>query len=328
MLAIKWYIRGSEESDENMQLDNQFEKLSISSYSDISQNDDHYGLFEDPFRSLLWRSKSAHLAFSEKRWIYMHYKNTGDSINTISQRTGISISTIRRIILSFSRNVKRSEIFSKIRWNRLIDSKVVSKSISKFISSQVGCYTSRDVQDHIYNSLSVMIPLHKIRKYLKQKEHLSYKKGNPRQIDLDFGRVNLLKKLFWIKIADKLSEINVLINIDESLITRDTSKKYSWLKTGVSCSIANIGFEKSINLISAITTKGRVINMIKSESTKSDVYTAFLKYLWRWMNEEGLNIQDCVIILDNWSIYRAEIVRSYWKQVGVKLFYLPQYSLS
>ena len=189
-----------------MQLDNQFEKLSISSHSDISQNDDHYGLFEDPFRSLLWRSKSAHLTFSEKRWIYMHYKNTGDSINTISQRTGTSISTIRRIILSFSRNVKRSEIFSKIRWNRLIDSKVVSKSISKFISSQTGCYTSRDVQDHIYNSLSVMIPLHKIRKYLKQKEHLSYKKGNPRPIDLDFGRVYLLKKLFWIKIADKLSK--------------------------------------------------------------------------------------------------------------------------
>ena len=131
MLAIKWYIRGSEESDEDMQLDNQFEKLSISSHSDISQNDDHYGLFEDPFRSLLWRPKSTHLTFSEKRWIYMHYKNTCDSINTISQRTGASISTIRRIILSFSRNVKRSEIFSKIRWNRLIDSKVVSKSISK-----------------------------------------------------------------------------------------------------------------------------------------------------------------------------------------------------
>ena len=250
----------------------------------------------------------------------------GDSINAISQRTGTSISTIRRIISSFSKNIKRSEIFSKTKWKGLIDSKVVAEWISKFILSQTGCGTSRDVQDHFQNCLSITIPLHKIKKNLKQKEHLSYKKVNSRPIAHDVEWVKLLKKLFWIKIAERPTGIKVLINIDESSITRDTSTKYSWLRTGMSCSIANIGFKRSIILISAITTKGRVINMIKSESTTSKTFTAFLRYLWKLMNKEGFNSQDCGIILNNWSIHRAEIVRSYWKQADMKLFYLPQYS--
>ena len=129
--------------------------------------------------------------------------------------------------------------------------------------------------------MSITIPLDKIIKYLKQKEHLSYKKGNSRSTDLDDERVKLLKKLFWLKILETLSGIKVLINIDESSIARDTSTKYSWFRSGLSCSIANIDFKRSINFISTIITKGRVINMIRSESTTSKVFTVFMRYLWK-----------------------------------------------
>ena len=64
VLAINSLIfEECEEIDEDMKWHNQFENLSINSYSDISQKVDYYQLFEDPFKSLLWRSKSALLAF-------------------------------------------------------------------------------------------------------------------------------------------------------------------------------------------------------------------------------------------------------------------------
>ena len=227
-------------------------------------------------------------------------------MNIISQRTGASMPTIRGIISKFSTNFKRSEIYSKVRCKRLIEIKAIAKSILKYVLTQTGWFESKDVQDHIMNSLSVTIPLHQIRKYLKQKEHLSYKKGNSRPITLNIDRVELLRNPFWIKIASRLSEIKLLINIDECSITRSTKANYSWLKTGMSCSVTNIGFKRSIILISAITTKGLTINMIKSESTTSEVFATFLRYILKLMEREGFETRDCEIIIDNCSIYRAK----------------------
>ena len=162
----------------------------------------------------------------------MHNRDTNESLNKISQQIGVWNSTIRRIIIEFSTNVKRSEIYSKIRWRRLIELEQISKIIFNYVLNLIGWFTAKNVQDNIKNDLSVMKPLHQIRNHLKLKKCLSYKKGNPRPININTDRVKLLRKLFWVKKADKLPEIKFLINIDESSITRFTINNYSWLKTG------------------------------------------------------------------------------------------------
>ena len=82
------------------------------------------------------------------------------------------------------------------------------------------------------NEYRVAIPLHQIRHHLKQVHNLSYKKGNPRPALLETERIILLKRLFCVKLAQRLFEVRILVNIDESTINKDTCRKYSWLEKG------------------------------------------------------------------------------------------------
>ena len=156
----------------------------------------------------------------------------------------------------------------------------------------------------------IVIPLQQIRKHLKKKEHLSYKKGSSRPIDLNADRLRLLKILLWVKLAQKLPEIKMLINVDESSFGKDTTKNYSWLKTGKDCSITNIKFKKSVNVISSITTSGLSINMFKYVTTTANELWIFLKFIFDYIKEnEGLNPEEIGIILDNCAAHRARKVR-------------------
>ena len=315
-----WKLFHHEELNRNL------ECLTISSHKENSQLDDIDKLFEDPFGSLMNRPKSAHLTFGQKSWIYQWYRVEGKSMNQISQLTGISISTTRRIISEFSTNVRREEIYAKIRCKRLIETKAVSRWISKFVSEKTDHFTARDVHEHIRDQLWISVPLHQVRKHPKEKEHLSNKKGNARPATLNVDRIGLLKQQFWIRITRRLPDIKIMINVDENSITRDTKLNYSWLKTGVSCSITNIKFKNSVNMITAIGTNGLDINMLKYESTTAKTFWIFIEYVLSYLREEGFKPQDVGIILDNWPIHRAGVVREYWRNKGTKLYYLPQYS--
>ena len=129
-----------------------------------------------------------------------------------------------------------------------------------------------------------------------------------------------------MKIANILPEMKLLISIDESSISRYTTTNYSWLKTGASCAITNTCFIKSMNLITAITTTGLLINILKSERTNAKIFDAFLNYVIKRLGEEDFAAGDCGIILDNCSIHRSELVMTHWRKTEIKLFYLPQYS--
>ena len=117
----------------------------------------------------------------------------------------------------------------------------------------------------------------------------------------------------------------MLINIDESWFSRETRRNYSWLKTGKSWSITNLVFKGSINTISWITTRGEAINMFKYIPSNSNNFVKFLKYVCEYYEEKGLNANNIGIILDNWAIHRAQVVKRYWINVGIRLFYLPAY---
>ena len=204
--------------------------------------------------------------------------------------------------------------------------KVVSKWISKFASEQAGCFTSIDVQRHVKNQLLIFVPLHQIRQHLKEKDRLSYKKGNPRPINLDLSRVRLLRQLFCVRIAKHIPDVQMLINIDETTITADTRSNYSWLKTEKSWPINNTKMKNSINFITAITTDGLAINMLKYTTTDAEIFKVFLDYMLKYLKQEEIELKDIGIILDNCSIHRANTVREYCRRMNIRMYYLPQYS--
>ena len=180
------------ENEESKEFENQFKKLSINQEGKSSQEINNYLSFEDPLDSLIKRPRSAHFTFIQKKWIYMHHRDTDEPLNSISQRTGVSLSTIRRIVMEFSTNVKRSEIYPKIRCKRLIESEQIAKLIFNYVRNQTSWFTAKIVHDHIKNELSVLILLHQIRKHLKLKDCLSFKKGNSRPININIDQVKLL----------------------------------------------------------------------------------------------------------------------------------------
>ena len=77
-------------------------------------------------------------------------------------------------------------------------------------------------------------------------------------------------------------------------------------------------------MITAIWTNGLAINMLKYESTTAKTFWISIEYVLSYLREEGFKPQDVGIILDNWPIHRAGVVREYWRNKGTKLYYLPQ----
>ena len=239
---------------------------------------------------------------------------------------GISIFTVRRIIKQFESNTKREEIYSRIRWNKLIRSPKVRALISKYVRSISWSFTSSDIQMYILKEWSVLIPNHQIRKHLKSCERLSFKKGSSRPYALDVDKQKLQKQLFWVRLSQKLSSIKMLINLDESTINKDTKNNYSKLKIGKHCSINNIIFKGSMNLISWITTSGLAVNLLKYTTSNSSLLIKFLKQLFEWLSQTGIHPDEIGIILDNWAFHRSKYVKSFWQSIGVKLYYLPAYA--
>ena len=138
-------------------------------------------------------------------------------------------------------------------------------------------------------------------------------------------KLNLTKQLFWVRLAHRLNEIKILLNIDKGTFNRDTTRNYSWLETGKACSITNVIFRGSINTISCITSNGQIINLFKYIPRNFEKFLKFLKYIWDHFKEQESEAKEIGIILDNWVIHRSDKVKRFWRSIGVILYYLPPY---
>ena len=236
------------------------------------------------------RSKRAHLTYEQKLLIYKCYQYEKSTLSQIWQKFGVIFSTTRRIIKQFSPNFKRQEVFSIIRWRKNIDSHIVEEWKSDFVRKQTELFDFIDVQRYKKAKLLIFISLHQIRKHLKRKEHQSFKKGNSRPVTLNMERLKLLKSLFWVKLSKRFQEIKMLINVNERSSGKDTTKNYSWLKTRKDCSIKNIKFISSVNMILSMTTSGLSFNMFKYAARTANDLWIFQKLVFDYIKEsEGLN---------------------------------------
>ena len=141
---------------------------------------------------------------------------------------------MKRVIKLFSVNINRANIYNKIRYNKLIESPAVQNVIQKYVENTNGPFVASHVQQHIEQTLNASIPLHQIRRFLKTDLCLSFKRGSKRPSNIDRKRNIALKRLYAVRLSQKLSNIKLLCNLDESVINRDTIINYSWLKRGAS----------------------------------------------------------------------------------------------
>ena len=123
-----------------------------------------------------------------------------------------------------------------------------------------------------------------------------------------------------------MQHLDILVNVDESLINQNTMKNYSWLKRGSSWWIRNSKFHNSINMVSMITTKGYSLNLYKHTTTLSSDFINFLRFAIHFIKlNNGIDPRKVGIIVDNCPCHRAKKVMEFAKEQQLKLFYLPSY---
>ena len=119
----------------------------------------------------------------------------------------------------------------------------------------------------------------------------------------------------------------MLVNVDESSFSRLIKKVLLVDPKGKQQIIKNIWFLNSLSLATAITSTGSVMTTKSDKSVNSELFVNFMKELVMFIKErEGCNARNCLVIMDNASVHRAEITKQYlWEEV-INIAFIPQYS--
>jgi transposase len=109
---------------------------------------------------------------------------------------------------------------------------------------------------------------------------------------------------------------------DEAAIRSDYHSGTTWAPKGNTPIVTTTGARFSINMISAISAKGKLRFMVTEKNLKVDIFIAFLK---RLMIGE---IKPVFLIVDGHPVHKAKKVKEFIRSTKgkIELFYLPGYS--
>ena len=164
--------------------------------------------------------------------------------------TFVSPSPARACIQSvFTRsyNISKGALY-RIKHDRRLSSKSVStrsifrlskneegavvECIKEFLDRNIYRFNANDVYNHVHINLGMNLLIHKIRNILRENFHLSYKRISSRPCFIDISRLKRARMLFSIRLLSTINQSILLINIDETLIIKDTKSNYSWTPIG------------------------------------------------------------------------------------------------
>ena len=186
------------------------------------------------------------------------------------------------------------------------------------------------IRSHVKKEWNVDIPWHQIRRYLKQSNGLSFKKGSTRRVDLDLNRLSYLRILYSIRFTKQINKEVLMINIDEVNFSPEVLNRRSWLKAGINWELFSMKYTGAISMIWAISSTRNYI------AATLNFFTRF-KHLHRifeddWYLDSKKNYKNyhrrVLIILNNWSIHRSSLSKEYMKTKDYWYMFLPQYTPS
>ena len=140
----------------------------------------------------------------------------------------LSYSSVCRIIREYEANVKE---FDKMFERRLVNLNwcpAAKSAIRQFVQNESGWFNSKSVWWFVQNITDLHLSCMSIRKYMKDRLNLSFKRVSPRPVVQNQPRINIYKLIFWVEFANLIKTEHVLVNIDEVLLSNSTKKNYSW----------------------------------------------------------------------------------------------------
>ena len=182
--------------------------------------------------SLRNRRKLQHLIHNQLVWIYHQLKMKKQTENEIMDKYEISSSTIKRIVRSKGVRDFKYKIDSITTYSEWLSSVRAMELIESYIKRNKVLFTALDIWRKILEVLHITISPHVVRRVLKERFALSYKKGSDRPSSLDIEKQNWLKAIFWLYLFENLNSFKLVVNVDGWVLTRSIKQRYSWLKNG------------------------------------------------------------------------------------------------
>ena len=228
---------------------------------------------------LIWicRIKGQRLTDSEKKEIYAKLFN-GTSVRDLKELYQISQLTINRLIRKAKLKSQETNDMAPVKI-RAINSASIWKIIALFVEKAKEPFCWKDIKEHLIQTHGILLDINAIRRILKERLRLSFKHCSPRPLIIDYKVLKLKKILFSVKIWRIISKSTVLINIDESTITKSTKVNFSWGRKGIPLNLSALSIRGSIGIITAIMSNGISVTGIRKGTIKSDSFIEFIKHL-------------------------------------------------
>ena len=138
--------------------------------------------------------------------------------------------------------------------------------------------------------------------------------------------MNYQKLLYSIKFSKWLSHLKLVLNTDESVISRNTKINYSWGVKGIKKPLNNIKFSSSLSIISTISTTGKWYNYIKVGTIKASDFIEYIgKMVETMKGTSQIENNQIGIILDNCAVHSAKVTIKALKDIGVNVYFIPPY---
>lgn len=135
--------------------------------------------------------------------------------------------------------------------------------------------------------------------------------------------VRVWREETWPAIQDEAKRRNAIIYFgDESAIRSDFHRGTTWGEKGKTPVVPKTGRRFSVNMISAVSPRGRLRFMVTDSRVTADVFIGFLKRLIH--NAE----RPVYLVVDGHPTHKAKKVRKFVEGTKgkLKLFFLPPYS--
>ena len=277
--------------------------------------------------SLKIKQKGQRISYHERVHLYKQMKKGEWSLAEIAVGNNLSLGTLYNIRKELDAKINDFTLEKSTTRRNLVESSMIQKIVSTYLSKTKTPWSSKDIWAYIRAKTGLVIQQGTIRRVLVEALGMRYKKGKARLVTFDEALQSLIKQWFSIKIWKSIERFKLLINIDETSFSRLTKKSLSWIPKGKEQIIKNICFRNSWSLIMAITSNGSTIAAKQNGSITSILIIDFLRELVRFVKEsEGVEPEHCLVILDNASIHRSEIVRKKMQSENLNMAYIPQYS--
>ena len=205
--------------------------------------------------------------------------------------------------------------------------KASKRIVENQIKEKKWTFTARDVQIKLKMNYHINIPIHEVRKIMKERLNLSFKRINSRPSNIWLNKLRIWRILFWIKFTKLITNDTLLINIDEWTISNKTKLNYSWSQKGKSWEVQNSNFSSSWSIIMAILNTGQWYCLILWSTVNSEIFSTFISYLNKWiLGNNMFGKKNVSIILDNCSSHRSSASKNTIISNNITIIYLPTYS--